>query len=131
MIVGVGIDIQDIAKIARSIESASFVGENFTVQEAALCKETRFPDQHFAGKFATKEAFMKAVGAGIRQGVWFIDIEVLNRETGAPYVQLYGEAQQMAAIIGVTSIHLSITHSAGVAVSVVILEKDDSLASGA
>ena len=127
MIVGVGIDIQDIAKIARSIESASFVQKNFTVQEATLCMVTRFPDQHFAGKFAAKEAFMKAVGAGIRQGVWFKDIEVLNRETGAPYLQLYGEAQKLAATIGITSIHLSISHSAGVAVGVVILEKEDGL----
>src|SRR5436190_758517 len=96
MIVGVGIDIQDIAKIARSIDSPAFVEKNFTRQEAEMCKVTPFPDQHFAGKFAAKEAFMKAVGAGIRQGIWFIDIEVLNRETGAPYVQLYGEAQKLA-----------------------------------
>ncbi len=124
MIIGVGIDIEEIAKIARSIESAAFVEKNFTPQEAELCQGTRFPDQHFAGKFAAKEAFMKAIGAGIRQGIWFSDIEVLNRDTGAPYVQLYREAQKLANAIGVTSIHLSISHSAGVAVSVVVLEHE-------
>jgi holo-[acyl-carrier protein] synthase len=122
MILGVGIDIQEIAKIAASIESPAFLRKVFTPAEIALCEDKHSPAQHFAGKFAVKEAFMKAIGAGIRQGVWFNDIEVLNRETGAPYLQLYREADRIAGELGVVSIHLSLSHSAGIAVGVVIVE---------
>jgi holo-[acyl-carrier protein] synthase len=121
MIIGVGIDIQEIGKITRSIENAAFVRKVFTPAEVALCSATRSPGEHFSGKFALKEAFMKAIGAGIRQGVWFTDIEVLNAMTGAPYLQLHREAQQLAAKNGVTFIFPSISHSAGIAVAVVIL----------
>src|SRR5262249_19880386 len=99
----------------------AFVRKVFTPAEAAICESTRFPGQHFSGKFALKEAFMKAIGSGIRQGLWFTDIEVLNSETGAPYIQLYREAQRLAAESGVASIFASISHSAGIAVGVVIL----------
>src|SRR5260221_13923047 len=124
MIIGVGIDIQEIDKITRSIESAAFVRKVFTPAEAALCESKRFPGQHFSGKFALKEAFMKAIGAGIRQGIWFTDIEVLNAVTGAPYLQLYREAQRRTAESGVASIFTSVSHSAGIAVGIVILTQN-------
>ena len=122
MILGVGIDIEEIEKIAISIQSPAFVRKNFTPDEVALCEGKHTPAQHFAGKFTVKEAFMKAIGAGIRQGVWFSDIEVLNRETGAPYIALHREAKRIAEELGIHAIHVSLSHSAGVAVGVVIIE---------
>jgi holo-[acyl-carrier protein] synthase len=122
MIIGIGIDIQEIAKLAESLATPAFVQKVFTPDEIGLCTAQRFPDQHFVGKFVVKEAFMKAVGSGIRQGVWFSQIEVLNRENGAPYVQLYREAARIAETLHIQTIHVTLSHSAGVAVGVVILE---------
>src|SRR5450631_947407 len=108
MIVGLGIDLQEIAKIAHSVQSPAFVRKVFTPAEANLCTSVHAPEGHFAGKFAAKEAFMKALGAGIRQGIWFTDIEILNRDTGAPYAQLYRQAAEIALSLGVSATHLSI-----------------------
>jgi holo-[acyl-carrier protein] synthase len=125
MIIGVGIDLQVIAKLTESLAIRAFIQKVFTPAEIALCENHRFPDQRFAGKFAIKEAFMKAIGSGIRQGVWFAQIEVLNRESGAPYVQLYRDAAQITKHLGAESIHVTLSHSAGIAVGVVILESQD------
>jgi len=122
MIIGIGLDIQSISKIAASIESPSYHKKVFTPAEIALCQSAPHPADHFTGKFAVKEACMKALGMGIRQGIWFTDIEVLNHATGAPYLNLYNEAQRQAAAWHVTTTHVSLSHSAGIAVGVVILE---------
>ena len=65
---------------------------------------------------------MKAIGAGIRQEVWFTQIEVLNDESGKPQVQVKGEAEKRLEELGAERIHVSISHSGGMAVAVVILE---------
>jgi holo-[acyl-carrier protein] synthase len=123
MILGVGIDITQVEKIARSIESVAFQRKTFTLNEIKFCTKIKNSAECFAGKFAAKEAFMKALGLGIRQGIWFSQIEVLNNETGKPYMQLNGEAQEQYLASGADAIHISVTHSAGIAVAVVILEK--------
>jgi holo-[acyl-carrier protein] synthase len=69
-----------------------------------------------------KEAFMKAISAGIRQEVWFTQVEVLNDEAGKPYLNVSGEAGKRFNESGTKQIHISISHSGGLAVAVVILE---------
>ena len=123
MIVGIGIDLIDIEKIAKDIHSDVYLHKVFTEVEIAACKDAVNSAEHFAGKFAAKEAFMKAIGNGIRQGVWFTQIEVLNHENGQPYVQVTGEAEMRLNELGVTSVHVSITHTKSAAAAVVILEK--------
>ena len=123
MIVGFGLDIISIEKVARSLERATFERKVFTAGEIAACRKYRYPLDHFAGKFAVKEAYMKAISAGIRQGIWFTDIEVLNAETGAPYIQTYRKAHDITLKLAVAQIHVSVTHAQGVAVGVVILER--------
>ena len=66
---------------------------------------------------------MKAIGRGIRQGVWFTQIEVLNEESGAPYVRVNGAPQTSIHELGVKNIHVSVTHTKSTAAAVVILEK--------
>jgi len=122
MILGVGIDIIEIEKVAKSIESAAFQNKIFTPEEINSCSAIKNRAECFAGKFATKEAFMKALGLGIRQGIWFLQIEILNDETGKPYIHVNGEAEKQYHARGANRIHISISHSAGVAVAVVILE---------
>ncbi len=78
--------------------------------------------EHLAGKFAAKEAFMKAIGAGIWQQVWFAQIEILNDEFGKPFIKVSGEAEKRLKESKSEKVHISISHSGGMAVAVVILE---------
>ena len=124
MIVGTGIDIQVVSTIAESIQKPAFLKKVFTPQEIALCqRQARRTAEHFAGKYAVKEAYMKALGAGIHQGVWFTQIEVLNLESGAPCVIPMGKAAELTQQLHVITTHVSISHSGDIAVGLVILEK--------
>lgn len=122
MIVGIGIDLIEIEKIAKDIRSDVYLHKVFTEAEIAACKDAVNSAERFAGRFAAKEAFMKAIGNGIRQGVWFTQIEVLNHENGQPYVQVSGEAETRLNELGATNIHVSITHTKSAAAAVIILE---------
>ena len=123
MIVGIGIDITEIEKIAKNIEGEAFQRKVFTPAELEACSEVKNSIEHLAGKFAAKEAFMKALGAGIRQEVWFTQIEVLNDESGRPYINVSGEAGKQLEASGAKRVHVSISHSGGMAVALVILER--------
>ena len=125
MIIGIGIDIADQIRIREGIEKYGdkFLQTIFTESEIAICKRYRFPIEHYAGKFAVKEAMMKAIGTGLRQQVTFKDIEVLNHETGAPYITTHGATAKIVERLEATHIHVSLSHTANIAVAVVILEK--------
>jgi len=123
MIRGIGIDITEINKIAKSVESEAFQRKVFTPAELKTCSEIKNRAECLAGKFAAKEAFMKALGAGLRQNVWFIQIEVLNDESGKPVIHVSGEAEKRLKENGAKQIHISISHSGGLAVAVVILDE--------
>jgi len=123
MILGIGIDIAEIKKIAKSVESEAFQRKVFTPAELISCGKIKNTAECLAGKFAAKEALMKALGAGIRQEVWFTQIEVLNDESGKPYINVTGEAEKRLQQSGAKHVHVSISHSGGMAVAVVILEK--------
>jgi holo-[acyl-carrier protein] synthase len=122
MIHGIGIDISKIKKIEESLRSEAFQRKVFTPAELESVEEFKDKAEHLAGKFAAKEAFMKAIGAGIRQEVWFTQIEVLNDGSGKPLVNVTGEARARLDADGASQVHISISHSGGMAVAVVILE---------
>ena len=122
MILGIGIDIAEIERIAKSIKSEAFRRKVFTSAELRSCDGIKNNTECLAGKFAAKEAFMKALGAGIRQEVWFTQIEVLNDGSGKPYITVCGEAELRLQHSGAQQVHVSISHSGGMAVAVVILE---------
>lgn len=123
MIAGIGVDLVEMEKFEENIQSDAFLRRVFTAAEIAECRLMANAAEHFAGKFAAKEACMKALGHGIRQEVWFTQIEVLRDTRGAPYVQINGQAERVAGGMGVTKIHVSITHTRDTAAAVVILEK--------
>lgn len=122
MILGIGIDITEIKEIEESIQTEAFQQKVFTSVEMQAVERYKNKAEHLAGKFAVKEAFMKSIGAGLRQEVWFTQIEVLNDESGKPQVQVKGEAGKRLEGIGASQMHVSISHSGGMAVAVVILE---------
>jgi holo-[acyl-carrier protein] synthase len=122
VIIGLGIDVVDIARIARVLASAHgarFVERTFTAGERAFCDARRDRATHYAARFATKEAASKALG--IPEGIGFHDVEVV-RDRGAPALRLSGAAERAAAARGAGRLHLTLTHDAGIAAAVVVLE---------
>lgn len=122
MVVGIGIDLVNIPQFEKNLKNEAFVRRVFTPAERNLCEGVKNSSERFAGKFAAKEALMKAIGKGIGQEVWFSQIAVLNRDTGAPYIEVEGEAKSTLDSLAVDSIHVSISHTKEMAVAIVILE---------
>ena len=125
MILGIGVDIIEVARIRAALENprtgARFRARVFTDEEVAYCRRRRNEYESFAARFAGKEATMKALGCGFGQGIAWRDIGV-TRGDGAPSVRLYGTAQKLAQTLGVRRLHLSLTHTAELAVAYVVAE---------
>ncbi len=121
-IIGLGIDATDIPRIAETIERYGdrFVHRIFTENEVAYCRRRRVPAIHFAGRFAAKEAAMKALGTGHSQGVLWRDVEIV-RHGGPPQLQLHGGAGRRFAAIGGRSSLVTITHSDALAFAQVLI----------
>ncbi len=123
-IVAIGIDLCSISHIEGVIErnGTRFLDRCFTPQEQAECGTGATMPKSYAIRFAAKEACMKAFGLGWAGGMRFIDIWVSHNERGAPSLNLAGFAAEYAEKLGVTSIHVSLSHERDMAVAVVILE---------
>jgi holo-[acyl-carrier protein] synthase len=124
-IIGLGLDTTDIDRIADTLEryGERFLHRVFTDGEIAYCMRRRVPAIHLAGRFAAKEAAMKALGTGRSLGVLWRDVEVLRRG-GPPQLQLHGGAARRFAAIGGRSSLLTITHSEELAMAQVLLLGD-------
>ena len=124
VIVGMGVDIAEIDRIQAAIKrnGRRFIERIFTPLEIEYCERHRNPFERYAGRFAVKEAAMKALGTGWSRGVRWVDIEVTNLPGGKPTLRLSGVAGEFAARIGVKNISLSITHSGNIAFAQVIFE---------
>lgn len=122
MIVGIGCDIIEIERIARAIKSESFIRRVFTAEEAAYCQRRgQQAVASFAARFAAKEAVLKALGTGLREGS-LQEIAVDNDGLGKPLVQLSGHFAMLAKQLGVKNIQISLSHSREFAVAYVIME---------
>lgn len=124
MILGTGIDIVEVPRIAQSIErfGERFLQRVFTAAEIRYCETKANRAERFAARFAAKEAAMKAIGTGLRGGVSWRDFEVGREPGGRPTMLLHGKAAQVAAGLGVRRSHLSVSHTEEHAVAYVILE---------
>lgn len=124
MIVGIGVDIVEVGRIERALElyGERFVRRVFTEQEAAYCRQAARPPERFATRFAAKEAALKALGTGWRKGLRLLDVQVSNDPLGAPSLTLIGGALERSRALGVTNIHVSLSHQAEYAIAQVILE---------
>jgi holo-[acyl-carrier protein] synthase len=124
-IVGTGIDITEVARIASSIERFGdrFLNRVYTPKEIAYCQSRkRGANQSFAARFAAKEAAMKAIGTGLRRGVTWHDVEVSREPGGRPTIIFHGKAKEFAAKLGMKRAALSLTHTKDEAMAQVILE---------
>lgn len=112
MIVGLGTDIVEISRISNMIErhGDSFVNRIFTPGEIVYCQQRKFSAEPFAGRWAAKEAVMKALGTGFIQGTHFQEIEVVTEESGRPRVALHGSTAELAKHLGIGEILVTMSH---------------------
>lgn len=124
MLSGIGIDLIEVERIAQALQKTSgFKNRIFTAGEIAYCERQPFPEQHYAARFAAKEAFFKALGTGYRNGLRFDEIEVLQDPLGKPTIQLSGRCAEAAEKLTASHIHVALTHTAAHACAVVVIEK--------
>lgn len=121
-IIGLGFDTTDIPRVAEVLSKYGdrFLRRIFTDGEIAYCMRRRNPVPHLAGRFASKEAAMKALGTGHSRGVLWKDVEVV-RVSGPPQLQLHGGAARRADAMGVRKALLTITHSETLAMAQVLM----------
>ena len=124
MIVGLGVDIAEVARIREAIErhGERFLTRVFTPLEIAYCQSHRNSAERFAARFAAKEAAMKALGTGWRRGVAWRDIEVSNARSGKPALNLSGKALEFYRALGGNRVAVSLTHTEDQALAQVIIE---------
>jgi holo-[acyl-carrier protein] synthase len=124
MIVGTGIDIAEVDRIAESITRFGdrFLHRIYTEGEIRYCESKANRFERYAARFAAKEAAMKALGTGWNHGVRWRDIEVTRQPGGRPTLVFHGKAAEFAARLGTTNIALSLTHTVAQAMAQVILE---------
>jgi len=124
MILGTGVDLAEVGRISHAITryGRRFVDRIYTPAEIAYVERKANRFERYAGRFAAKEAGMKAIGTGWKQGVRWQDFEVANLPSGRPTLKLHGEAARIADQLGVKLISLSITHTSELGMAHVILE---------
>jgi len=120
VILGLGVDVVEIARIARAMER---LGERFAqrILRPEEMRDTLTPT-YVAGRFAAKEALVKALGTGFTQGIGFHDFAVVSTPSGAPHGLLFGAAHERFRQLGGSALHLSISHSRQHAVAMAIVE---------
>ena len=124
MLIGTGVDLIEIERIAHSIEryGERFLRRVYTDQEIAYCSRKRASAESFAARFAAKEAGAKALGTGISRGVTWNEFQVSRQPGGRPVLELHGRAAVLAKELGVRAISLSLTHSSSLAMASVVME---------
>ena len=125
MIVSIGIDIIEVRRIREVLErTPGFKRRVFTASEQAYCDgRGAVAAQHYAARFAAKEAALKALKTGWRGGIAWQDIEVVSHDNGAPYLVFHGKVLELVQGSGATSVHVSMSHTTEHAIAEVVLEK--------
>ncbi len=126
MILGIGVDLCEVDRMEAAIarHGERFLNRIYTEAERAYCDSKPNRMERFAGRFAAKEAAMKAIGTGWRRGVGWRDFEVARAASGQPVIVLRGEAGKIAAQMGVRRALVSITHIKSMAMAQVLLESE-------
>lgn len=118
---GIGVDVVDVTRMKEMLrdQGDAFTGKVFTEAEIAYCRSKRNPHEHFAARFAAKEAVSKALQTGWRGEFRWKDVEVMNEPSGAPRIVLYGD---LAKTLQAKTIHLSLSHTEKTVVAFAIIE---------
>jgi holo-[acyl-carrier protein] synthase len=124
MIYGIGTDIVETSRFQRFIESGNtaIIERLFTVAERSCCEKRKDTASCLAARFAAKEAFLKALGTGLRDGISWLDMAVVNDNIGKPELNLSGKAAELFHERGLMRIHLSLSHDGGNSIAMVVVE---------
>jgi holo-[acyl-carrier protein] synthase len=124
MILGTGIDIVEVVRIASSLEQFGerFVNRVLVADEIAYCNSHKNPAPFLAVRFAAKEAVSKAFGTSIGAQLGWQDIEIRRKETGEPFVVLHGKGRELFALRRAKQLHISLSHTQHYAAATAILE---------
>lgn len=123
MVLGLGIDIVEVARIEKALTPGDALARRvFTESELEYCLARKNRYQHFAGRFAAKEAALKALGTGWQDGIRWKDVEILAGEKGRPVLKLAGRAQEIFEGLGAQRAMVTITHATDYAVAAVVIE---------
>jgi holo-[acyl-carrier protein] synthase len=123
LIFGVGTDIIEVQRVEEKlVRTENLKTKLFTPTEIAYCDSKHRPAQHYAARFAAKEAFLKAMGTGWTGGYKFSDIEVVNNSLGKPELFVHGKVAEFCAAHGITGMQASLSHIKDLAKAVVVLE---------
>ncbi len=126
-IVGIGLDLVKIERIRALADrwQERFLERLYTEAERRYCFDRASPYASLAGRFAAKEAVLKAIGTGWSAGISWQDIQVLNDGSGKPVAHVQGRAGALLQEAGVTDIHISLSHDADYAIAQVVLTKEN------
>ena len=126
MIYGIGVDLVKVSRMEHVLTrwGGRFVGRVFTEEEAETCYRRAFPPSSFALRFAAKEAFSKALGTGMRQGVRWRDIEVFHLPGGKPGLRVAGRSSAICRRENITGFHVSLSDEGDYGMAMVVLERD-------
>lgn len=127
MVIGTGIDIVKIDRIERVLKrwGDRFLERVYTDREIDRCQRRAQPSECFALRFAAKEAFLKALGSGLRNGIQWTDIEVENDPLGKPFLLFHRRAKEVLQASRIARTHLTLSHDRPFAVAHVLLEGND------
>jgi len=124
MIKGVGTDIIEVERVASKIQKESGFRELvFSVEEIKYCEAKTNKYEHYAARFAAKEALGKALGLGWAEGTTINEVEILNNIGGKPYIHFLGETAKQIASLNLGNIHVSLSHIKTYATAIVIIEQ--------
>lgn len=125
MIYGIGADLVEVNRIEKIIQrwGERFTEKVYSRDEIDYCSHKAYPAIHYAARFAAKESFLKSLGIGLGMGVSLRDIEVINNARGGPELKMNERIQKILDTHGITSVHISLTHTREHAHAAVILEK--------
>ena len=124
MVTGVGIDMIETARIEAKIAKESGFRELvFSKNEISYCETKAHRFEHYAARFAAKEAFFKALGTGWKNGTAFNEIEITNEESGKPEIIFLGETAKTIKTMTIGKISVSLSHLKDIAAAVVVIEK--------
>ncbi len=124
MIVGIGMDIIEVARVATKIKKeAGFKELVFSKKEIDYCETKTNKFEYYAARFAAKEAFFKAIGTGWMEGTSFNEVEITNDDVGKPELTLLDRTKETMTSMGIIKILVSLSHLKTIASAVIVIEK--------
>jgi holo-[acyl-carrier protein] synthase len=123
VVIGLGIDIVEVGRISRALQGSDTLAKRvFTEKELEYCGKRKNQYQHYAGRFAAKEAALKALGTGWQEGIRWKDVEIVPDELGKPELNFYRRAKEVFEEAGAQHAVVTITHANEYAVAAVVIE---------